>query len=125
VAITNAAVAAANAGKIAESVALFEQGATMFPSSAGAMYGQAAYVLLTDKTPDYKKLKNESDKSLAVDPTNGRALFVAAFVAAQAGDLKTAQNDMIKAKSSPLYGSDPSFAKQVDDNMKKLDGQAH
>jgi tetratricopeptide (TPR) repeat protein len=120
VAISNAAVAQANAGKIGDAVATFEAGATQFPSSAGNFYGQAAFIMLTDKKPDYKALKAEADKALAADPTEGRALFVNAFVAAQAGDSKTAVADMNKAKASPLYSSNASFAKQVDDNLKKL-----
>jgi len=120
VAVSNGAIASANAGKIAEAVAAFEAGAATFPADAANFYGQAAFVMLTDKTPDYKKLKAEADKSLALDPTNGRALFVSAFVAAQAGDGKTAIADMNRAKTSPLYATDASFAKQVDDNLKKL-----
>ena len=124
-AVMNDAVAQANAGKISDAVTRLENGATLFPADAGNFYGQAAFIMLTDKTPDYKKLKTESDKALAVDSTNGRALLVSAFVAAQAGDQKTALANMNKAKASPLYSSDPVFAKQVDDNLKKLSAPAH
>jgi tetratricopeptide (TPR) repeat protein len=120
VAVSNGAIASANAGKIADAVAAFEAGAATFPASAANFYGQAAFIMLTEKSPDYKKLKAEADKALALDPTNGRALFVNAFVAAQAGDGKTAIADMNRAKTSPLYATDASFAKQVDDNLKKL-----
>jgi tetratricopeptide (TPR) repeat protein len=124
VAVNNSAIALANAGKTADSVAQFENAAEIFPADAGSFYGQAAYVMLTQKTIDYKKLKAEADKALAIDPTNGRALFVNAFVAAQAGDAKTAVANMNKAKLSQLYSSDPTFAKQVDDNLKKLSAPA-
>ena len=120
VAVANDAIASANAGKADDAVAKFDAGAATFPASAANFYGQAAFIMLTQKSPDYKKLKAEADKSLALDPANGHALFVNAFVAAQAGDGKTALADMNKAKASPLYGSDASFAKQVDDNLKKL-----
>jgi len=120
IAVSNDAIAAANAGKSADAVARFEAGAVTFPASAADFYGQAAFIMLTEKSPDYKKLKAEADKALAIDSTNGRALFVNAFVAAQAGDSKTAIADMNKAKASPLYASDANFAKQVDDNLKKL-----
>jgi len=120
VAVTNDAIGSANHGKMDDAIAKFEAGAAMFPASAANFYGQAAFVMLTAKTPDYKKLKAEADKALAVDPTNGRAFFVNAFVAAQAGDSKGAIANMNKAKTSPLYASDASFAKQVDDNLKKL-----
>jgi tetratricopeptide (TPR) repeat protein len=121
VAVSNAAVAQANAGKAADAVTTFETGATLFPAGAADLYGQAAFVLLSAKVPDYKKLKVEVDRALAIDPTNGRALFASAFVAANGNnDMKTAVADMNKAKASPLYGADASFAKQVDDNLKKL-----
>jgi tetratricopeptide (TPR) repeat protein len=120
VAVSNDAIGLANAGKVGDAVARFENGAVLFPSSAGAFYGQAAYIMLTQKSPDYKQLKAEADKALAIDPTNGKALFVNAFVAANGGDTKTAIADMTKAKASPAYSSDPGFAKQVDDNLKKL-----
>jgi len=120
VAISNDAIASANAGKLDAAVAKFEAGATVFPALAGEFYGQAAFIMLTAKSPDYKKLKAEADKALALDPTNGRALFVDAFVSANVGDNKAALSYMNKAKLSPLYASSASFAKQVDDNLKKL-----
>jgi tetratricopeptide (TPR) repeat protein len=125
VAVANEAIGLANAGKLPEAIAAFEAGATTFPASAGNFYSQSAYIMLTAKTPDYRKVKAEADKALAADPTNGRALFVNAIVASQAGDQKTALADMNKAKTSPLYGSDASFAKQVDDNLKKLTAPAN
>jgi tetratricopeptide (TPR) repeat protein len=124
VAVANTAVGEANAGKVNDAVATFEAGAAQFPASAGNFYGQAAFVMLTAKNPDYKALKAVADKALAADPNEGRALFVEAFVAAQAGDSKTAVADMTKAKASPLYSSNASFAKQVDDNLKKLTSQS-
>jgi tetratricopeptide (TPR) repeat protein len=120
IAVANDAIGSANAGHVPDAVAKFETGATIFPASAANFYGQAAFIMLTVKAPDYKKLKAEADKALALDPTNGRALFVNAFVAAQNGDSKTAIATMNKAKTSPLYATDASFAKQVDDNLKKL-----
>jgi tetratricopeptide (TPR) repeat protein len=124
VVVSNAAIALVNAGKPAESVAQFEQGATIFPASAANFYGQAAFVLLGEKPPDFKKVKIEADKALALDPTNGRALFANAFVANNAGDQKGAIADINKAKASPLYGTDASFAKQVDETSKKLNAAA-
>ena len=120
VAVSNDAIGKANAGKIPDAVATFEAGAATFPASAANFYSQAAYIMLASKSPDYKKVKAEADKALAADSGNGRALFVNAIVASQAGDQKTALADMNKAKTSPLYASDASFAKQVDDNLKKL-----
>jgi len=124
VVVSNAAIALVNAGKPAESVAQFEQGASIFPASAANFYGQAAFVLLGEKPPDFKKVKVEADKALALDPTNGRALFANAYVANNAGDQKGAIADINKAKASPLYGTDASFAKQVDDTSKKLNAAA-
>jgi tetratricopeptide (TPR) repeat protein len=120
VAVTNAAVAAVNAGKVGDAVASLESGATLFPANAANFYGYASYLLLTDKSPDYKRIKAEADKALAIDPANGRALLASAFTAANSGDSKSAIDQMNKAKASPLYAGDASFAKQVDDNLKKL-----
>jgi tetratricopeptide (TPR) repeat protein len=120
VAVTNDAIALSNAGKSSDAVARLENGATLFPASAGKFYGQASYFVLATTPPDYKKAKAEADKALALDPTNGQALYVNAVVASQGGDMKATLDYMTKAKASPLYASDPAFAKQVDDNLKKL-----
>jgi tetratricopeptide (TPR) repeat protein len=118
--VSNAAVALANQGKIADSVSRLESGATAFPASAGALLSQAAYVLATDKKPDWEKVKAEAGKALAVDPNAGRANYVLGVAAANQNDPKGALDYMNKAKASPDYSSDASLANQIDGALKQL-----
>jgi tetratricopeptide (TPR) repeat protein len=120
VAVTNAAIPLANAGNIPASVSRLESGATAFPHEAGALTGEAAYIMASDKKPDWDKIKAEADKALALDPTDGRANFVLGIQAAQKSDGKTALDYMNKAKGSPAYSSDPGLAKQINDALTKL-----
>lgn len=120
VSVTNAAIPLANGGNIPAAVSRLESGATAFPHDAGALTGEAAYIMATDKKPDWDKIKAEADKALAIDPNEGRADFVLGIQAAQKSDPKTALDYMKKAKASSAYGSDPGLAKQIDDALTKL-----
>ena len=115
--VNNSAIALANAGKHPESVAASKSGASAFPASAATLYAQAAFVMATDKTPDWKKVKAEADKALAVDPTDGRANFVLGIAAASKNDLKSAKDYLNKAKQPGIIHERP-FAKQVDARLK-------
>jgi tetratricopeptide (TPR) repeat protein len=122
VSVTNAAIPLANGGNIPAAVSRLESGAAAFPHEAGALTGEAAYIMASDKKPDWDKIKAEADKALALDPTDGRANFVLGIQAAQKSDPKTALDYMNKAKASPEYGSDPGLAKQINDALTKLNG---
>ena len=76
--------------------------------------------MAADKTPDWKKVKLEADKALAADPGDGLANFVAAVAVSKTGRAQDSVPFLNKAKSSPLYTSDASFAKQVDDALKAV-----
>lgn len=119
-AINNAAVTLANSGKTADAVSRLESGANAFPSAGPRLLGQAAYIMATDKKPDWKKVSVEADKALALDSTEGRANFMRGVAAAQQSDPKEAQTYLVKAKASPSYGTDPALAKQIDDTLKQL-----
>jgi tetratricopeptide (TPR) repeat protein len=119
-AINNAAVALANQGKIADAVSRLEAGAADFSAIAGALTAQAAYIMATDKKPDWVKIRAEAEKALALDPNDGRADYVAGIAASRLNDPKTALAYMNKAKASPTYGSDSALAKQIDDALKAL-----
>jgi tetratricopeptide (TPR) repeat protein len=119
-AYNNSAVALANAGKIPDAVSRLEQGASDFPALAGALTAEAAYIMATAKSPDWSKVRAEADKALAIEPTNGRAAFVAGVSAAHLNDSAAALDYMNKAKASPAYGTDVSLAKQIDDALKSL-----
>ena len=123
-AYNNSAVALANAGKIADAVSRLEAGAADFPATAGALTAEAAYIMATDKNPDWSKVRAEADKALGIEPTNGRAAFVAGIAAAHLNDSKTALDYMNKAKASPAYGTDASLTKQIDDALKGLNPPA-
>lgn len=117
----NSAITMANAGNRTDAIARLESGATAYPGSAGEMYAEAAFLMAAGTPVDWKKVKTEADRSLAVEPENGRANFVAGVALAN----DKASNDAVlpylnKAKASPLYTSDASFAKQVDAALKML-----
>jgi tetratricopeptide (TPR) repeat protein len=119
-AVMDAAITLANAGKIPDSVSRLESGAAAFPNDAAALTAEAAYILATDKKPDWDRVKAEANKALAIDPNSGKADYVLGVAASQKNDPKTVLDYMNKAKSSPTYGSDPAFAKLVDDALTKL-----
>ena len=120
VSLNNSAVEIANKGDRAGAVARLEAGAAAFPAATGALYAQAAYILATGPTPDWKKIKAEADKSLAAEPGNGRANLVAGIALANDKAPKDAVPYLNKAKASPTYATDAAFAKQVDDALKSL-----
>jgi len=125
VAVANAAIALANAGKTAESVSRFESGANAFPAAAPGLLAQAATVLATDKKPDWDKVKAEAGKALALNPASGRAEFILGIAAANQKDPKSALDYMNKAKASPDYSSDAALAKQIDTALKQLNTPAN
>ena len=118
--VNNAAVALANEGKITDAVSRLESGASAFPNDAGTLTAQAAYIMATDKKPDWKKVGDEADKALAIDDTSGLGNYVRGVAYAQQTDSKDALVSMNKAKASPQYASDPSLAKKIDDALKQL-----
>jgi hypothetical protein len=116
----NGAASLVTAGKSADAIARLEAGAAALPAHAAQFYLAAASVMTNDKSPDWKKVKSETDKALAADPAEGRANFLAGVAAARTGQPKDALPFLNKAKSSTLYKSDAAFAKQVDDALKAL-----
>jgi hypothetical protein len=116
----NAGTALANAGKHPEAVARLEAGAAAVPAHAATLFARAAYVLATDKPPDWKKVKAEADKALAADPADGLANYIEGVALASDGKAKDAAPFLNRAKSSPLYTGDAAFAKQVDDALKAV-----
>lgn len=121
-AVMNAAIALANAGRIADSVSRLESGATAFPNDAGALTAEAAYILASDKKPDWDKVTAEAQKALDLDPNAGKADFVLGVAASEKNDPKSAVNYMNKAKATPAYQSDASLARQINDALTKLNG---
>lgn len=122
ISVMNPAVALANAGKIAESVSRLESGAAAFPANAGALTAQAAFIMATDKKPDWERVKAEAEKALTLDPSSGRANYILGIVASQKQDAKSALDYMNKAKASPAYSTDAALAKMIDGALKQLNG---
>ncbi|MEA2786791.1 MAG: hypothetical protein QOF71_2895 [Candidatus Eremiobacteraeota bacterium] len=112
------AVAAMQAGKRDEAVADLENAAKIVPSRSVVLYVQAANVLSQGDKPDWKRVKAEADKALAVDPNDARANYVAGIALANAGDNKGAIPLLQKAKANA--GSDTSLNADIDTALKKL-----
>jgi hypothetical protein len=119
-AYNNSAVALANAGKTADAVSRLEAGAAAFPNVAGALTAEAAYIMATDKKADWVKVRAEADKALGIEPTNGKAAYIAGVAASHLEDAKAALDYMNKAKASPAYGTDAALTKQIDSALKSL-----
>ncbi len=113
------AVAAMQAGKTDQAVSMLEAAAQAVPSRATVLYVQAANVLSQGKTPDWKKVKTEVDKALAIDPNDARANFVAGVALANsAGDKAAAIAYLQKAKTNA--GSDAKLASDADAALAQL-----
>jgi TonB family protein len=112
------AVAAMQAGKKDEAVTDLEAAARAVPSRAVVLYTQAANVLASGTTPDWKRVKAEADKALAVDGNDARANYVAGIALANGGDGKSAIPYLQKAKANA--GSDASLNADIDAALKKL-----
>lgn len=112
------AVAAMQAGKKDEAVTDLESAARAVPSRAVVLYVQAANVLSQGTTVDWKRVKAEADKALAVDGNDARANYVAGIALANGGDGKSAIPYLQKAKANA--GSDASLNADIDAALKKL-----
>jgi tetratricopeptide (TPR) repeat protein len=112
------AAAAVKAGKMDEAVADLENAAKIVPSRSVVLYVQAANVLAQPEKPDWKRVKAEVDKALAVDPNDARANYVAGIALANQGDSKGAIPLLQKAKANA--GSDTQLNADIDTALKKL-----
>lgn len=114
----NQASAALKAGNKTLAVSTLESAATAVPSRAVVMYVQAANVLSQGDKPDWKAVKAEADKALAVAPNDARANYVAGIALANQGDSKNAIVFLQKAKASA--GADNDLNTNIDAALKKL-----
>lgn len=110
------------AGNYAASVTELEAGTTLLPSEAVNFYHRALGVLSSQKPIDWKKIKAEAEKALAVDKTDGLSNFYKGLALNNGENNPKGALPFLKlAKSSSAYSSDTSFAKQVDTALKALD----
>ncbi|MBV8579682.1 MAG: tetratricopeptide repeat protein [Candidatus Eremiobacteraeota bacterium] len=112
------AVAAMKAGNPAQAVTQLEAAAKAVPSRAVSSYVQAANVLAQGAKPDWKAVKAEADKALAIDSSDARANYVAGIALANQSDSKGAIAFLQKAKAGS--GSDASLSADIDAALKKL-----
>jgi Tfp pilus assembly protein PilF len=94
--------------------------ATAVPKYAVQLYGNAATILASDAKPDWKVVKAEADKALAIDPNDARSNYVAGVALANDKDTKDALTYLNKAQASAKTGNDPDLSKQIDAAIKQL-----
>lgn len=112
------AVADVAAGKKEDAVNELETAAKLVPSRAVILYVAAANVLAQGDKPDWKRVKAEVDKALAIDPNDARANLVGGIAVANQGDTKSALPLLQKAKANA--GSDAQLNSEIDTALKKL-----
>jgi tetratricopeptide (TPR) repeat protein len=112
------AVAAMQAGDKEGAVSILEKAAVSVPSRAVVLYVQAANVLSQGTSVDWKRVKAEADKALALDPNDARANYVAGIALANQSDRSGAISFLKKAKANA--GSDASLNADIDTALKKL-----
>jgi tetratricopeptide (TPR) repeat protein len=113
------AVAAMTAGRKAEAVADLENAAKAVPSRGVVLYVQAANILAQGDKPDWKAVKAEADKALAIGPNDPRANYVAGIALANQLDPKAGKPDTAPAmaylqKAKANAGSDSSLTGDID-----------
>ena len=114
------ATAAMTGGKRDQAVTSLEAGAKAVPSRAVVLYTAAANVLGggAKTADDWKRVKAEADKALAVNPNDAGALFIDGIAMANAGDSAGAKTVLTKAKANA--GSDADLAGKIDTALGQL-----
>jgi Tfp pilus assembly protein PilF len=97
-----------------------DAGAAAAPKYAVQLYGNAAMILANDGKPDWKVVKAEADKALAIDPNDARSNFVAGVALANDKNTKDALTYLTKAQASAKSGNDADLSKQIDAALKQL-----
>lgn len=98
-----------------------DAGAAAVPKYAVQLYGNAATILASDAKPDWKVVKAEADKALAIDPNDARANYVAGVALANDKNTKDALTYLNKAQASAKTGTDADLSKQIDAALKQLE----
>jgi tetratricopeptide (TPR) repeat protein len=113
---------ALRAGNVPEAVTQFEAGAVASPSHAVSLYGNAALTLAKAAKPDWKLVKAESDKALAIDPNDARANYTAGLALASDKNPKGALPYFTKAQAAAKNGTDSELITQIDVAIKQVNG---
>lgn len=97
-----------------------DAGAAAVPKYAVQLFSNAATILASDTKPDWKVVKAEADKALAIDPNDARSNYVAGVALANDKNTKDALTYLNKAQASAKTGNDPDLSKQIDAALKQL-----
>jgi Tfp pilus assembly protein PilF len=97
-----------------------DAGAAAVPKYAVQLYANAATILASDAKPDWKVVKAEADKALAIDPNDARSNYVAGVALANDKNTKDALTYLNKAQASAKTGNDADLSKQIDAALKQL-----
>jgi hypothetical protein len=112
-----------SAGKFTDAAALYEQAASVAPSQAGLLYGNAAFSYLkATPQPLNDKAKADADKALAADPNNAAANFAAGVALANTGKKTDALVYLNKADALAKAGNQTGIAASVEAAIKQLNG---
>jgi tetratricopeptide (TPR) repeat protein len=112
-----------SAGKFPDAAALYEQAASVAPSQAGLLYGNAAFSYLkATPQPLNDKAKADADKALAADPNNAAANFAAGVALANSGKKSDALVYLNKADALAKAGNQTGIAASVEAALKQLNG---
>jgi tetratricopeptide (TPR) repeat protein len=114
------AAAAMKGGKRDEAVADLEAAAKAIPSRAVPLLDQAANLLASGAGVDWKRVKAEADKALAIDANDARANYSAGIALANSGNPKEALVLLRTAKATA--GSDAELNANIDAALKTLGG---
>ncbi len=98
-----------------------DAGAGAAPKYAVQLYSNAATIMASDTKPDWKAVKTEADKALAIDPNDARSNYVAGVALANDKNTKDALTYLTKAQASAKTGNDPDLSKQIDAALKQLE----
>ncbi|MBV9277843.1 MAG: hypothetical protein JOZ97_06375 [Candidatus Eremiobacteraeota bacterium] len=104
----NQAMTAENAGKFDDAVRLYEQSAQTTPGIAVTAYSRAALAIGRMQPPDYRRMKAEADKALAINPNDAGANAAEGIAVVQLG----------------IVNRDDGQKKQGLDILNKADAQA-
>ena len=117
---TEKASALVKAGDRTGAADQLDAGAAAAPKDAVQLYRDAATILANDTKPDWKVVKAEADKALAIDPNDARSNYVAGVALANDKDTKDALTYLNKAQASAKTGNDADLSKQIDTALKQL-----
>ncbi len=120
--IVQKANAAQAQGDYAGASQLYDSAAPAVGKHGVIFYASAAMDLLRVAKPDWKAVKTEADKALALDANDVVANYVAGYALSQQNDSKGANAYFVRAQTAVKNGakvSDPTLPGKIDDAVKQ------